>query len=571
MARKSRRNKEEIQIRERLPEILRERRIKVAGYVRISNDNTETDSVETQMLLIRQFLENHMEMELYDFYCDIGYTGTNFERPEFTRMMDDIRAGKAECIIVKDFSRFGRNYIETGYYLENILPHLGVRFIAVNESFDSDRQEDRDSITLPIKNLVNSMYAADVSKKIIKSIELHHELGNAKYRTTVYGYFLNRETNKLEVDPVSSKYVKIIFWWYLHGYSCHEIADRLNLLEVPIPSKYKEQFTNRKSSSKNSSWSNSAVCFILRNQVYIGNKVNGRIRTRLLENQDHVKIEEDKWYIHEGTHEAIICKEDFEKVNEQLNAHKARYRRIMEQAVQQHTYYQNLFSKKVVCAECGATMTYVRKNKGDGKWGLQTAYYTCSREKQAPCRQIVYEDRLKMIVLEQLKNIFIYVCGQKSLIQSLRDGTNEKSVLRSYEKKLVNLKRKQQDVEALILSIYKDLAEKVINEEEYQLLNARYMKEKRALQEQIERLDEVVFKMRRWIDSFENLGEQFSCFLSDNVSSQAIIEETVSKVIVSADGSAELVLNCEDVIARFRSLLEDEHEENSNVLKAVFA
>lgn len=235
--------------------------------------------------------------------------------------------------------------------------------------------------------------------------------------------------------------------------------------------------------------------------------------------------------------------------------------------MQQHTYYQNLFSKKVVCAECGATMTYVRKNKGDGKWGLQTAYYTCSREKQAPCRQIVYEDRLKMIVLEHLKNIFIYVCGQKSLIQSLQDGTNEKSVLRSYEKKLVNLKRKQQDVEALILSIYKDLAEKVINEEEYQLLNARYMKEKRALQELIERLDEVVFKMRRWIDSFENLGEQFSYFLSDNVSSQAIIEETVSKVIVSADGSVELVLNCEDVIARFRSLLEDEHEKIAMYLR----
>ena len=570
MARKSRKNKEEIQIQERIPEFLRERRTKVGGYVRISNDNKETDSVETQMLLIRQFIDSHMELELYDFYCDVGYSGTNFVRPEFARMMDDVKSGKIECIIVKDFSRFGRNYIETGYYLETILPRLGVRFIAINESFDSNRQEDRDSITLPIKNLVNSMYAADVSKKIIKSIELHHEIGDAKYRTTVYGYLLNQKTNRLEIDPIASKYVKLIFWWYLHGYSCHEIADRLNLMAVQIPSKYKEQYTNRKSAAKSNVWSSTVVCFILKNQAYIGNKVNGRIRTRLLENQDHIKREEGDWYIHENDHEAIICKADFERVKERLDAHRTRYREIQKQAEQQHTYYQNIFSKKVVCAECGATMGYVRKNKGAGKWGLQTAYYTCSREKNAPCRQVVYEDRLKMLVMERLRSLFIYVCGQKALIQSLRDGSNEKSVILSYEKKLVNLKKRQKDTDVILLQLYKDLADEVIDEEEYRLLNIRYTQERKKIQEQIENASEMVFKMRRWIDSFENLGEQFSEYLANGMSSQAIIDEIISKVIVSADGSVELVLNCEDVIERFRSLLEEKDEENSNVLKAVF-
>jgi DNA invertase Pin-like site-specific DNA recombinase len=129
--------------------------------------------------MIRQFLKDYPDMELEEIYCDEGYSGTNFVRPDFARLMQDIRSGRIECIIVKDFSRFGRNYIEAGYYLETVLPHLGVRFISINDRFDSAREEDRYGMAFPIKNMVNAMYAIDVSKKIVKGVELHNQLGDA--------------------------------------------------------------------------------------------------------------------------------------------------------------------------------------------------------------------------------------------------------------------------------------------------------------------------------------------------------------------------------------------------------
>lgn len=566
MARKSRKNKEEIQIRERIPEIQKERKIKVGGYVRLSSDQNDSESIETQMLMIKQFVYDKPEMEIVDFYADEGFSGTNFARPEFARLMDDAKYGNIDCIIVKDFSRFGRNYIEAGYYLETVLPHLGVRFISINDRFDSNREEDRNGISVPIKNLINSMYASDISKKIVKNVELHHQLGDAKYRTSVYGYFLNRKENQLEVDPVASRYVKLIYYWYAKGYSAHEIALKLNDAEILIPSKYKEQYSERKSSSNDNKWTNTTVCSILKNQVYIGNKVNGKQKTRLSEKIDHYKTPEEEWFIHENAHKPIIGAELFGIVNAKLNNYKVKYRESCERVKQLNYNYKNTFQRKIVCSNCGKTMTYVRKNNGASMYGFQTAYYTCSQKKGDLCRQFVYEDYIKTLVLDQIKELFKYVCGQKAIIHSLREGTNEKSVLRSYEKMMISQKKKEADLDNLLMNLYKDLAEEVISPDEYKELNGKYQHDKSEIQKKIKRINDAIYKMRKWIDAYEDLGTKLNDYLSEVSTIQQVIDELVEKVIVSPNGSVELVLTCSDVIERYNSLLEKNDETNSHIL-----
>lgn len=569
MARKSRKNVEQREIKERIPEILSERKIKVGGYVRLSSDQYETDSIDTQILMIRQYVNDHPEFEVADIYSDEGYTGTNFVRPEFARLISDIRAGKIECVIVKDFSRFGRNYIEAGYYLETVFPHLGVRFISINDRFDSFREEDRSGITLPIKNMINAMYAQDVSKKIVKGVELRNQTGTTKYRTTTYGYLLDRENNKLVVDPVASRFVKLIFKWYLMGYSTQQIANKLNAAEVMIPNVYKEQITNRRSSSKYGLWTNTVVGFILKNPTYTGDKVNGRQKTRLIEKIDHEKVEPEDWAVHPNDHEAIIDREQFNAVREKIDNYVKKYRQNRIEIAPLNAAFKNVFSKRVICGDCGKVMVYHRKNNGSSRSGFQAAYYTCSERKDAPCRNVVYEDYLKTIVLDQIKNLIKYVAGQREMISRLREGRNEKSVLHSNEKKMIHLKKKEADLDNLMLNLYKDLADEIIDGEEYKLLNKKYLNDKKLVEEEIKRVNEEIFKMRRWIDSFENLGEKFNELLSDSVDSQAIIDELIENVCVSSMGEIEITFKCQDIIERFRELAGEDNEKDSSLSETV--
>ncbi len=565
MARKSRKNIDQIEIKSRMPEILDERKIKIGGYARLSSDQYDNDSIDTQVLMIKQYVKEHPEMEIEEIYSDEGYSGTNFVRPGFARLMSDVRSGKIECIIVKDLSRFGRNYIEAGYYLETVLPHLGVRFISINDRFDSSREEDLNGIAVPIKNMVNAMYALDVSKKLIKGVELRNQLGDSKYRTSTYGYLLDREHNRLVIDPVAARYVKLIFQWFIIGYPARRIADRLNLMEIPIPNVYKEKFSKRQSISKSGKWTHNSVIFILRNPSYIGAKVNGKQKTRLIEHIDHERMDPSEWILHYDDHEAIIDRKTFEQVQERLNNATERIRRNRAEIAPLGKAFKNSFAGKVVCKDCGAVMWYHRKNNGSNHYGFQSAYYTCSERKDAPCRNIVYEDYLKTVVLDQIKNLVRYFGCQKEVIASLREGRNEQSLLLSKEKKLIHLKKKESDLDSLLLNLYKDLADGVIDENDYKVLSQRYLDDKKLVQEEIRALNDAVYKMRRWIDAFEDYGTKLADYLNASAGSEAIIDEFIERIYISRDRSIEIVFKCDDIIKRFRYLAGDENEKCCDV------
>ena len=243
MARKSRRanivqeKKEELHIS---TSIITRRQLATAAYARLSVDKEKNDeSIQNQIELLHQYIREHEEYSLVDTYVDDGYTGTDFDRPEFIRLMDDVRTGKIQCIIVKDLSRFGRNFIETGYYIETIFPCLNVRLISINDDFDSSREEDRNSMVVPIKNMINEMYAKDASKKRVLSFEMHSRRGDMKIAKSIYGYTVDKEENQLKVNAETAPIVQAIFRWYQMGRGTGDIVKRLKMLDIMTPFAYK--------------------------------------------------------------------------------------------------------------------------------------------------------------------------------------------------------------------------------------------------------------------------------------------------------------------------------------------
>lgn len=263
--------------------------IRAAAYLRLSiedGDKAESNSIGNQRELIQNFVAERPELHLVGEYADDGYTGTNFERPGFTQMMEDIQSDKINCIIVKDLSRFGRNYLEAGYYIETVFPFLGVRLIAVNDNFDSTRKEDMESMALPIRNMVNTMYAKDISKKVWSSLQRKKEAGYAVGSDAPFGYIRNPVTKRNEIDPETAFYVQLIFQWALMGVAIYEIARRMTLLQVPTPREWHRKIVEGKDVVTYKKWGETSIRHMLANQTYVGDTINNKSTQKFFAGQD---------------------------------------------------------------------------------------------------------------------------------------------------------------------------------------------------------------------------------------------------------------------------------------------
>ena len=302
------------------------------GYLRLSHSDIaasgdtnaanqeamQSNSIENQKEYIEEFLKTKPEIISTTFYVDDGYSGVNFERPSFQRMLQDIRENKIDCVIVKDLSRFGRNYIEVGKYIEQLFPLLGVRFIAINDNYDSAEDRANNNIILPFKNLINDAYCRDISVKIRSHLDVKRRRGEFIGAFPVYGYKRGEEKNKLVIDPYAAEIVKEIFCMKMEGMSNQAIADELNSLGVLSPAEYKkEQGSGYKAmlqTHEKAKWSVPAVIRILSDEVYVGTLVQGKESTPNYKIKVRERKPREEWIRVEGTHEAIISPADFEIV-----------------------------------------------------------------------------------------------------------------------------------------------------------------------------------------------------------------------------------------------------------------
>lgn len=374
-------------------------------YVRLSvedNGGEEKDSIQNQREYLEEYVNrNHDDLQLAQVYVDNGTSGTNFDREGWQKMMDDIKAGEIQCIVVKDFSRMGRNYIEVGNYLEKVFPFLGVRVISVNDSFDSRKQSaDGNMLMNSLANIVNDYYAKDISRKVVQARKIMQENGEYTGGVCSYGYKKSdADKRKLCVDPETGVVVKKIFQWRIQGKSNAWIANSLNELAIPSPGLYRYMDGNqayRKSS--NAKWNISHISGILKNPVYLGHLVQGKSkRSYFKENGKKRRLPEKDWIIIKNTHEALVTQEQFDIVADMAKESHTRYRE-QKKANAEIPHMGNILCSKIYCGQCGRRMS----RRSRVKAGVRKYYFFCDSKRTklgAECtRTMVWEIPLMEII-----------------------------------------------------------------------------------------------------------------------------------------------------------------------------
>lgn len=329
--------------------------IQAAAYLRLSiedGDKAESNSIGNQRELIRDFAAERPGLHLVEEYADDGYTGTNFERPGFKRMMEDIKSGKINCIIVKDFSRLGRNFVETGQYLEQVFPLFGVRVIAINDNYDSLNSQSRDGMLVPIKSMINEMYSKDLSKKIQSCFRSKEARGEI-YTPVPFGYKRNQQ-NHLILDEEVSDVVVRIFLWKKSGMKEREIAKKLSAQGIPTPFTRRCQLGYLKNTLrvKDPAWQTVFVTKVLENPIYTGTMVYNRIAY----DETYRKIgrnPRESWRMVPDSHPAIISWELFDEVSALREAEQAVREERKKWCRQRRESNPNIFKGRIFCKECG--------------------------------------------------------------------------------------------------------------------------------------------------------------------------------------------------------------------------
>ena len=480
-----------------------------AIYLRLSNDDgdkAESDSIRNQRSLLQDFVSKHSELSLIEEYVDDGYSGANFERPAFQRMMEDVRNHKINCIIVKDLSRLGRNYIETGRYLEKIFPVLGVRFIAVNDHYDSaDTKNDAEQIIVPFKNLINDAYCRDISMKIRSQLEIKRKKGEFTGSYASYGYAKDPvDKNHLVIDEYAAEIVRFIFNMKMDGYSADRIAMKLNEMGVLTPMEYKRScgfnYTCGFRSYKDAKWCATSVLRILKNELYVGTMVQGKTRKINYKVKACMDVRPEEWVKVEGTHEPIVSKEIFECVQ---NLMKLDTRTSPEEEM----IY--IFSGLLRCGDCGQNMVRrVVKKKGK-----QYCYYHCStyKNKEGCTSHNISDVKLQKVVLEAIRNQIALLVQADTIMAQIENIPQQQFGVKLLDSQIRTLNAEVQKYKDLRNNLYQDMVDGIITREEYRDIKQTFTRKMERAEESIRELETKKrrllsneMRMQKWVEEFKN-------------------------------------------------------------------
>lgn len=456
----------------------------VAEYIRLSRedcDKAESDSIGNQRKLIADYLKGKDDFILYDIYIDDGATGTNFNRPAFQRMIADIEVGKVNCVIVKDLSRFGRDYIDTGRYLERYFPDNNVRFISITDNIDSMKQAY--DMLLPIKNIFNEQYARDISKKVHASMKAKQKAGEFIGAFASYGYKKSpSDKNKLLIDEYAAEVVRRIFHLYLKGCGKIHIASILNEEGIVCPSEYKkingDNYRNSNRLHTTFYWTYSTIDRFLQNEMYIGNMVQGKTSQRMRGKAR--AMNRDDWVIIENTHEAIIDMDTWKKVQDLL---KRRTRNL------DLNTNMSIFAGFLKCGDCGRALS---KKLGRLMNNEQRIDYYCGsyvRSGRGYCTpHHVPLALLETIILDDLNAIIQSIDNLQEIIEQNKTVAVNVKKLTNEEKKRLNVELER--IRKLKQSVYEDYHEELISKEEFVAYRQDYLKKEEQLTKQLENIEE---------------------------------------------------------------------------------
>ena len=515
-------------------------------YLRLSRDDgdkEESGSITGQRELLRDYISQHPELREYAIRIDDGFSGSTFERPVFQKMIEDVKAGRTDCIIVKDLSRFGRNYLDAGEYIEKIFPFLGVRFIAVNDNYDSlGERKSSDDLIIPFKNLINEAYCRDISMKIRSQLEIKRKNGQFLGSFAAFGYLKDeQDKNKLGVDQYAADIVRDIFKWKLEGISPQDIADALNKLGVLSPMEYKRslgmKYTTSFKTSAKAAWSAGTVIRILKNPIYTGVLIQGKETTPSYKVHKRIAKDKSEWTVIEDSHEAIISEIDFDSVQKVLKCDTRRS--PDDKAV-------GLFSGMLFCGDCGASMIRKTVPAGEKKY----VYYVCSAHKQdkscSPHR--MRDTTLEEIVLDSLRQHIREVVNMSELLNITDTAPLRNAQAQKVQRQLDKKREEYEKLQKLLMSLYENLTDGVIDREEYARLKASFTARADEAEKQMDALRESLNDIQShgtenvWMNEFIKRQELAEL-------DRAVVVALIDKILIHSNDVVEIIYRWQDEFA----------------------
>ena len=503
----------------------------IAGiYCRLSQDDGnvgESGSIQTQKTLLTQYC-NERHITIGDYYCDDGWSGTNFDRPDFKRMLDDIEAGKINMVIVKDLSRFGREYAQMGMYIEHYFEEKGVRFISVAENIDS--KNGVDNLVLPFTNVINSFYARQASSKTKAAHRARAKSGMFLGSRAPFGYLKDpNDRHHLIVDPPAADVVREIFQMFAEGIGYVRMTKILRERNILNPQAYFNQ--NNPDYYKNSDywrkpydWHATSIRAILNNRVYLGQVLFGRTKTKGFFDKTRVATPEEEWVIAENTHEALVSQELWDTVHQMMNA---RRRENSKGEVQP-------FAGLVKCANCGSSLNVSYDKRKEKYTGFSCWVYKNYGKERCTSHAIGWKTLNELVLEDIRRNAYIAKTATGDYMDMLVTAKTEKkqAEVDRCKRELKKVDKRISDLTKILTKLYEDVALGKISEERYQAMAPGYEREQEVLKVQREKLVAEISRSEEVYENIEKFLPVIWKYTDIKELNAHILNELIEKIVV---------------------------------------
>lgn len=506
---------------------------KVAIYIRLSRedgDKEESSSITNQRAILKRYIEENEDFVLVDEYVDDGWTGTNFNRPGFQKLLADLKAKKVDTVITKDLSRLGRDYIDTGYYVQKFFPENNIRYIAILDNIDTMEDAGMNDIA-PFKSIINDMYVKDISKKIKSALKERKTAGNFLATTAPYGYMKNPENKyQLVINEVEAEIVRRVFSLYLEGNGLTKISQILTDEGVPVPGASRNIGKTRKTKLYNC-WKQTTISRMLKNPVYIGNLEQFKRKNINYKSKVRITVPKEDRIICENTHEAIIDKKTFYRVQEIINGN----------ASFKGTKHDYLFKGLLYCAECGAKLYLTYSNyayKKYGEYRYTTICYTHSKQYRHCTRHSNKIDILEKLLINNIKDVcskYINQNLESELINAAKKTERKNIVISQYEAEISDIDKKLQENRNCIKSLYTDKVKGILSENDFVTLLSDFEKEDETLNKNKDNLTLRIGKAKEMENNNKEIDSLAHKFLSLEKPTKELLNMLIEKITITED------------------------------------
>lgn len=511
--------------------------------------------MSSQRAISERFLGDHAEIRTHDFCIDDGWSGTDFERPSFRRMLSDITSKKINCVVVKDLSRFGRNYVDAGKYLETVFPLFKVRFIAVNDFIDSiANPQSMNNVIVPFKNIMNDEYCRDISIKVRSALDVRRKQGKFIGSFAAYGYQKDKsDHNKLVIDEEAARTVRIIFQKLLEGYSILAIARELNEQEIPNPSAYKAQ-KGLSRNTKGELWVDSTVRRILTSEVYIGNLIQKK--NEIVSYKIHLAktVDVRNRIVVENTHEPIISHEEFEKVQSLLGR---------DTRTSPNQGRLSVLAGFLKCADYGRAM-----HKRTVKQPYKIYDYCCcstylKMHSKACTKHAIRAEIIEQAILDALNEYIRMAVDFDRLLKKINKAPKNGGVSQRLAADLAQAEQERKRATRLLLDLYPDYKSGILSREQYFALKDKYEQIAERADRAAERTRAEMAKFKNGIDAGNVFVSTFKQYRGFKELTREIMSELVENVYIHEGGEIEIRLKCRSAFLSAQEYLQQQTDETA--------